>query len=94
MIGCRILKVSVRRVEIVRMVPSLHLPAGNPLLLRNPFKDSLIPATVIAFGTRNLDPGLIGVEWRGEADSKRLLKPDLEAPCGLQPLGGSIAATG
>ena len=31
---------------------------------------------------------------RGWADSKGLLKPDLEAPCGPQPLGGSIAATG
>ena len=31
---------------------------------------------------------------RGRADSKGLLKPDLEAPCGPQPLGGSIAAMG
>jgi hypothetical protein len=31
---------------------------------------------------------------RGRADSKGLLKPDLEAPCGPQPRGGSIAAMG
>ncbi len=30
----------------------------------------------------------------GEADSKRVLKPALEVPCGPQPLGGSIAAMG
>ncbi len=35
-----------------------------------------------------------GLSGRGEADSKRVLKPDLDVPCGPRPLGGSIAAMG
>jgi transposase InsO family protein len=34
-----------------------------------------------------------GLSGRGTADSKRVLKPDLETPCGPRPLRGSIAAT-
>ncbi len=35
-----------------------------------------------------------GLSGRSEADSKRVLKPDLDAPYGPRPLGGSIAAMG
>jgi hypothetical protein len=37
-------------------------------------------------------PDRKGLSGRGGAGSKGLLKPDLEVPCGPQPLGGSIAA--
>jgi hypothetical protein len=39
-------------------------------------------------------PDRKGLSGRDVSDSKGLLKPNLEAPCGPQPLGGSIAAMG
>ena len=37
-------------------------------------------------------PDRNGLRGRGWRDSERVSKPDLEARCGPQPLGGSIAA--
>ena len=54
----------------------------------------VLPNLLIETGRRatfSKSPSEKGLSDRGEADSKRCLTPDLEAPCGPRPPGGSIA---